>query len=48
MMGWLTLKALDAVIPGNEKVPGIAASTRGPIVVAELRRDAPFEMRMVL
>ena len=20
MMGWLTLKALDAVIPGNEKV----------------------------
>ena len=48
MMGWLTLKALDAVIPGNEKVPGIAASTRGSIVVAELRRDAPFEMRMVL
>ena len=48
MMGWLTLKALDAVIPGNEKVPGIAASTRGPVVVAELRRDAPFEMRMVL
>ena len=48
MMGWLTLRALDAVIPGNEKVPGIAASTRGPVVVAELRRDAPFEMRMVL
>lgn len=48
MMEWLTLKALDAVIPGNEKVPGIAASTRGPVVVAELRRDAPFEMRMVL
>ena len=47
MMGWLTLKALGAVIPGNEKVPGIAASTRSDRG-GWLRRDAPFEMRMVL
>ena len=48
MMGWLTIQALDAVIPGNDKVPGLAASKRGPLVVAELRREAPFEMRLVL
>ena len=48
MMGWLTIQALDAVIPGNDKVPGLADSKRGPVVVAELRREAPFEMRLVL
>jgi hypothetical protein len=48
MMGWLTLKALDAVIPGSDRAPGLAASGRGPIVVAELRREAPFEMVLVL
>ena len=47
-MGWLTLRALDAVLPGRQGCPGLAASSRGPAVVAELRREAPFEMRLVL
>ena len=47
-MGWLTLQALDAVLPGRGDCPGLAASSRGPVVVAELRREAPFEMRLVL
>jgi len=47
-MGWLTLQALDAVLPGNASCPGVAASGRGPTVLAELRRDAPFEMRLIL
>ena len=47
-MGWLTLQALDAVLPGKQGCPGLAASSTGPAVVAELRREAPFEMRLVL
>ena len=47
-MGWLTLQALDAVLPGHENCPGVAACSRGPAVLAELRREAPFEMRLIL
>jgi hypothetical protein len=48
MMGWLTLRALDAVLPGDANVPGLAATATGPALVARLRSEAPFEMRLVL
>jgi hypothetical protein len=47
-MNWLILQALDAVLPGHSDCPGLAASQRGPAVVAELRREAPIELRLVL
>ena len=47
-MNWLTLRALDAVFPGNERCPGLAASKTGPKVLTQIRREAPFEMRLIL